>query len=158
MSISNISSATNPFLTSMQSGIKQRNSDFSALGQALNTGDLSGAQQAFAAFQSDQQNLFSILQSQSSQQSNLQNGGTQQGNPLQALQQALSSGDLSGAQQAFAALQQTMTHGHHHHHHGGGVQNSTQSASLTSTGSDSDNDGDGNGNGSSSIGGIDVKA
>ena len=87
MSISNISSATNPFLTSMQSGIKQRNSDFSALGQTLNTGD------------------------------------------------------LSGAQQAFAALQQTMTHGHHHHHHGGGVQNSTQSASLTSTGSDSDNDG-----------------
>jgi hypothetical protein len=154
MSISSISSATNPFLTSMQSGIKQRNSDFSALGQALNAGDLPGAQQAFSAFQSDQQNLFSIMQSQNSQQSNLQNSSNQQSNPLQALQQALSSGDLSGAQQAFAALQQTMAHGHHHHHHGGGVQNSTQSASLTSTGSDSDNDGDG----SSSISGIDVKA
>ncbi len=155
MTISSISSATNPFLTSLQGDVKQRNSDFSALGQALNAGDLSGAQQAFASLQSDQQNLISVMQSQGGQQSNPQNGGNQQTDPLQALQQALNSGDLSGAQQAFAALQQTMVHGHHHHHHhnnASGVQNGTQSATITPTGSNSDGDG------SSSVGGIDVKA
>lgn len=154
MSISGISSATNPYLTSLQNGIQQRNTDFKALGQALNSGDLSAAQQAFAVFQNDQQNLFSILQSQGGQQSNLQNGGNQQGNPLQALQQALNSGDLSGAQQAFAALQQLLNHGHHHQHHTGGVQ---AAATTNASGAGTDNDGDNDGSGSSGTG-IKVKA
>jgi hypothetical protein len=55
---------------------------------------------------------------------------------FQALGQALQSGNLQGAQQAFSSLQQDAIPGagfggHHHHHHGGGqVQRSSSSNNV----------------------------
>ncbi|MGO9018619.1 MAG: hypothetical protein ACLQVJ_09755 [Syntrophobacteraceae bacterium] len=115
MSVSAVSSTDSSYQTNLQTGFTQVQNDFNQLGQALQSGDLAGAQSAFATLQQDMQNV-----SQSQSQS-----GQQQSN-WSALASALQSGDLAGAQQAFAALQ---TNHHHHHHHSGGSQG---------TGSDSD--------------------
>ena len=97
-----------------------------------------------------------VSQSQSGQQTD-QQGTSQRGVDFQALAQALQSGDLTGAQKAFASLQQDMrgAHGHHHHRSSGatqGPQTGVTGASVTN--SDSDNDGD-NDSGSL-VGGINV--
>jgi ribosomal protein S20 len=85
--------------------------DFRQLTQAIQSGDLSGAQSAFQAIQ--------------------QSGVTPPANSpfandLAAIGQALQSGDISSAQKALASLQldaqqaqQAHHHGHHHHRHHG---------------------------------------
>src|ERR1035438_1851225 len=108
------STATNSIT---QSPWAQTKSLFDQLGQALQNGDLKGAQAAFAA-----------LQQNAPQGTSAQNG---QGNgsgqsPFAALGQALQSGDLAAAQQAYSQIQQTG--GHHHHHHG-----SQSNSSATTT-------------------------
>jgi len=90
----------------------QASNPFQQLSQALASGNLSAAQQAFATIQ------------QNAPQGATQNGqGTTSQNARQnaftALSQALQSGNLTAAQQAFAQLQQAGG-GHHHHHHGQG--------------------------------------
>jgi hypothetical protein len=90
----------------------QANNPFQQLSQALASGNLSAAQQAFATIQ------------QNAPQGVAQNGqGTTSQNAQQsaftALAQALQAGNLTAAQQAFAQLKQTGG-GHHHHHHGQG--------------------------------------
>ena len=88
-------SPNNPYVQSAQTGqasaFKQRRQDFEALAQALSSVDLSGAQSAFSALQQD---FKKVGQAQSGQQT----GASGQDNfqtALQALGQALSSGDLS---------------------------------------------------------------
>ena len=81
---------------------------FLQLAGAINSGNLTGAQQAFA---------------QLSQSLGLNSTGTP-ANPfmqaLAAIGQDLQSGDLQGAQQTLASLQQQARSGRgHHHHHGG---------------------------------------
>jgi len=80
-----------------------RQSDLKQLGQALQSGDLAGAQAAY-------NNIASLGQ----------NGPFAGGNPFRAIQtdqkfanlgQALQSGDLAGAQQAFASLGSAGGHG-----------------------------------------------
>ncbi|MHB9119606.1 MAG: hypothetical protein ACYC2R_15245 [Burkholderiales bacterium] len=162
MSISSISSGSNPYVQNAQSGasglsdlFKQRKQDFSSLASALKSGDLQGAQQAFASLQQDKQ---TIQQSRGAQgagggdsdgdndgsksgQAGAQGIGSQRSKDFAALSSALGSGDLQGAQQAFATLQQdiqTSRQGHHHHHQqGAGVQPSasTSTGSTASTGS-----------------------
>ena len=117
MSISAVSSNVTAYQTNTQNSFQQRRADFQQLAQALQSGDLSGAQQAFAALQ--QAGSSSGTQGQGSPPSG-------QNNPLASdlstLGQALQSGDLSSAQKAFATLQQDMQgmrQAHHHHHHGG---------------------------------------
>jgi hypothetical protein len=67
---------------------------------------------------------------------------SQGGKDLEALANALSSGDLSGAQQAFASLQQDLQgtgrvrRHHHHHHHGSGSVSSTTPTAGTTTQTD----------------------
>src|SRR5208337_1153953 len=132
MSISGISSdptvsqnyASNPF--------QKVRKDFAALGKALNSGSsdaLTTASSALATLQSD---LAQMQQVQQQTQTGQQTGASSQfSNDLQALQGAIQSGDLPGAQKAFAALQsdmqqarqtqggqQTQKAHHHHHHHG----------------------------------------
>ncbi len=126
MSIDSISggnpAAINPFQN--QPGPRGKmGKDFSALAKALSSGDINAAKTAFATIQSDfksnqgkandgdgdDQNSSSTLAATSANSSN-------SNNPMAALASALSSGDLSGAQQAFSQLQK----GHHHHRHGGG--------------------------------------
>jgi len=74
---------------------QQQRQNFNKLSQALQSGDLSAAQQAFAALSSKSPNA------------------SNPNSPLAKLGRALQSGDLNAAQQAFSSLR---TGGHHHHH------------------------------------------
>ncbi len=81
----------------LQSYFQQRGSDLQQLGQALQSGDLAGAQQEFSAIQT------------LGQSGPVANGdpfiSSQREQDFQAIGQALQSGDLAGAQQAFAQLE-----------------------------------------------------
>ena len=83
----------------LQTYFQARNSDLQQLGQALQSGDLAGAQQEFQAIQT------------LGQSGPFANGDpfklSQREQDFQAIGQALQSGDLAGAQQAFAQLQST---------------------------------------------------
>jgi len=130
MTINNVSSAASLYQTETQSPWKQRAQDFKALQSALQTGDLSGAQQAFATLQKDLPSSAPTTKpSSSSSQS------TPASKDFQALQSALSSGDLSGAQQAFASLKQDLQSAgkahKHQHHHSGSESSATPVASST---------------------------
>jgi hypothetical protein len=151
MSISSVSNGTNPYTQSLQSSplsdaFKQSKQDFAALGSALQSGDLAGAQKAFAALQQDKSTISqarggqgsdsdgsSSTVSQTAQSS--QSGTSSVQDLMNQLKQALGSGDLQGAQQAFASLQQNMqaSRGHGHHHHGGGSQSNTTSSTGTTS-------------------------
>jgi len=114
MSIDAISS--NPYQTNeTQANYQQMRNYFEQLGQALQSGDLSGAQNAFSSLQ-QQLPSSSVNQSQTTQQNSQSTFTTD----MNALGQALQSGDLSKAQDVFSKLQQDMKavqNGHHHHHH-----------------------------------------
>jgi thioredoxin-like negative regulator of GroEL len=93
---------------------------FGQLTGAIQSGDLSAAQNAFAALTQAQPNQGSGPFSQA----------------LSQIGDALQSGDIGKAQQALAALQQQMqamkgAHHHHGHHHGGGGGDKSQSASAS---------------------------
>jgi len=122
MSISSLSSASNPYA---QSGTisphQQARTDFSALSQALASGNLSGAQQAFSAFQQDMQGIQAV---QSAPAASAQTGPGNFQTQLASIGQALQSGNLTAAKNAFSSLQQGVQqsaqlaagHGHHMHH------------------------------------------
>jgi hypothetical protein len=149
MSISGVSSNPNAYQSSgVQSNFKQVRQDFRDLASALQSGDLSGAQNAFAALQQLMQNAQPSSQSQSQ-------GNSKQDQfsiDLAAIGKALQSGDLNSAQHAFTKLQQDIQAvqqgGHHRRHHAHGAQgannaiNSTTGASANgATDSDGDHDG-----------------
>ena len=137
MAISSISGlTTNPFQSQTnQTSFRQT---FNQLVSALNSGDLSTAQQAFSA----------LSQLQSNGQG--PNSNSPLSKALSQIGQALQSGDPSVVQQALATLQQA--HGHHHGHHGhhGGDAPSTSSQIVQGSSSDA--------NGSSSGNAVDVTA
>jgi hypothetical protein len=141
MNTSSISATTSPYYQATDpSSFQQRSQDFKALANALQSGDLSSAQSAFAAFQKD-------LPSSSQASSNQPFGQNSQANKdFQTLQTSLGSGDMSGAQSAFTALQKDLKSAggvqgshHHHRHHGSNAAatNSASSAATNTTGSDS---------------------
>jgi len=106
--------STSSIYQELQAYFQQRGSDLQQLGQALQSGDLAGAQQEYAAIQAlgqsgpfDSGNAFQKTQRQQD---------------FDAIGQALQSGDLAGAQQAFAQLQATF-----HHHRQVASQSSTSS-------------------------------
>jgi hypothetical protein len=115
MNISSISNQTTAqYQPSLEGPFKQRFQDFRALQSALQSGNLSDAQSAFAAFQNDIQN--------GSKDPGTLGNGTQQAQTakdLQALGDALKSGDVAAAQKAFATVKQDMQamRGQHHHGH-----------------------------------------
>ncbi len=130
MSVTSIS-PNSPYLSSLQS-ITQPKQDFFSLANALNTGDLAGAQKAFATLQQDLQ-----IRTQSPL-TQVPLGGTI-GQDFQALQKALDSGDVSEAKTVFHTLmqdlQQARGHHRHHGHHHHGEQNPTDnSGTSTNTG------------------------
>ncbi len=93
---------------------------WSQLAQALQAGDLGGAQQAFATIA---QRVQAADPSRSGQGATAgQGSGSSLHQDYAALAQALQSGDLASAQQAFAQLQQDLQalpgRHHRHHHHG----------------------------------------
>src|SRR5277367_1676328 len=91
--------SSNSIYQELQQYFQQRGSDQQALGQALQSGDLAGAQQAFNAIQT------------LAQSGPFANGGaykaSQREQDFDAVGQALQAGNLAGAQQAFAQLQAT---------------------------------------------------
>ena len=90
----------------ISSNWQQRRQSFDALSQALQSGDMTAAQQAF-----------------SSLSSTFPAGITNDPNsPLAKLGQALKSGDLSAAQSAFAEIRGHKGHRAHHHHHHAAAQ------------------------------------
>ena len=143
--------------------------DWSALGQALQSGSLSSAQTALGKLQQDAQTVWqSHLQQetqnaqsvyalmQSNQGSAATSGITSAAsapstaspvqNDLNALNQALQSGDTTGAQKLLAQLEQDLQasgqgsgqgsgqiHGGHHHHHHGGFSGLNASSGYATT-------------------------
>src|SRR5438105_2195897 len=127
--------------SSLQTLLTQPKQDLLALQTDLSSGNLPGAQKDFAAFQQDALNLFKNSNSQQNSQGSAQTGSSPLSTDLQALQSALSSGDVTGAKKALAAFQQDlqtagMAHRHHgrHHHHEGDTQNTATSSQNRSNG------------------------
>jgi ribosomal protein S20 len=110
----------------MQDKFKQMKDDMQKLGQALQSGDLSGAQQVYSSLQKLLPSS-SGSQTQNSRQSTL-------ANDVNALGQALQSGDLSKAQDAYATLQKDMqaTHKKHHHHHAAAASSASSDSTVNS--------------------------
>lgn len=131
MSVSGISSSS--FANySAQSVRGQMQQEFQQLGQDLQSGNLSAAQQDFTTLQQ--------LTGQSSSNPSESNSPIAQ--EFSQLSQDLQSGNLSGAQQDYAKIQQefqnqaSQTHGHHHHHGGGDSGKGQISQLLSQLGQD----------------------
>jgi len=139
MSISGISSTQNCYQTGSQSPVQGLGSNMQQLGAALQSGNLSSAQQAYSAVESSLTNIQGGSAGGSSGQggsflSQLQQSMSQIGSDLQ-------SGNVSAASTAFTSLQQTLQGaaalsgqtgqvGYHHHHHGGGGAQATASSTA----------------------------
>lgn len=97
------------------------------MASALNSGNLTNAQQAYAALNA----------LQNSGQGSPGNSNNPLSQALSQIGQALQNGDLTGAQQALSSLQQSHSHhSHGHHHHAGGgnsVNNQATSATSNAT-------------------------
>lgn len=120
MSVSPITASNAYSALSPTTDAGTRPSSFKNLAKSLESGDLAGAQSAFAALQ---QNAPAGAAAGTSGKAN------PIGDDISAIGKALSAGDLTGAQQAFAKLrddgkaaqsaQGTQgAGGHHHGHHG----------------------------------------
>lgn len=123
MNVSSVSQSQSTFDPSaMKAQFKQRRQDFQSLQDALQSGDLSAAQSAFAALQKDAP----------AGKADKSKDNSPMSKDFQALQTALQSGNISDAQKAFATLQQDMKTAraaHHHHHHQ--ASDSTQTPAAT---------------------------
>jgi hypothetical protein len=129
MSISGISSSSSAnYRQSIQNNFQQFRPEFQQVGQDLQSGGLSPAQQDFAKLQQLGPQTNSTSTSQSA------NPVAQQFNQLA---QDLQSGNLSAAQLDYSKIQQDLqsqtqgAQGHPHHHHGGG-EGSTETSQLFS--------------------------
>jgi hypothetical protein len=138
-SISNANSTSSWFQTNP---FRQRQQDFQALGSALQSGDLDGAQKAFAQLQADAppppppggQPPQSASSSSSSSSSSTADTIK---NDFQTLADALKSGNLDDAKKAFSQLQDDMkaakqahAGGHHHRHR---AEQSTDAANANAS-------------------------
>jgi hypothetical protein len=92
--------------------------DFQSLVSAISSGNLSQAQQAYATLTQLQTGNGTSSSSSTSSASSAPQNGFQQA--LSQIGSDLQSGNITGAQQTLASLQQSHEGGGHHHHHGGG--------------------------------------
>jgi hypothetical protein len=123
MTISAISSSSTSFISTFQ---KDRQA-FNQLAKALQSGDLTAAQNAYNTLAS----------------SPMAQGNSPFAQAIQQIGQDLQSGDasaLADAQKVMSSLQQAR--GHHHHHHGGGEVSDASKTSSTNGANASDPDGD----------------
>jgi hypothetical protein len=146
MSIASIAdTALNSLLTATRSAqngsgtgkFQQIQSEFQQLGQDLQAGNLTQAQQDYATLSQNFPNAQGGTATGTT-------GATANGaNPLAqaftALSQDLQNGNLSGAQQDYATIQQDFQQQqqgsgavHHHHHHGGGGGEAQQGSQISS--------------------------
>ena len=127
MTVSNLSAAAPQ--AAWQQNAEQFKQSFDALGSAIQSGDLSSAQDALTSLQQSQP-------ANASNKANISNG------PLSkdwaALQQALQSNDPNAAKQAFTQLQTDMKALHKgHHHHAKGANAAAANAPASSQPDDS---------------------
>jgi hypothetical protein len=126
MSISTVPATPPAFQPNAQQGAFRQ--DFQSLTSALQSGDLSSAQQAYQTLLSDNPQLASATQSGN-------------GNPFQqaiaSIGAALQNGDLSGAQNALQTMQANMKAHHGHHHHAQSTSDAANAASVDGTQSNS---------------------
>ena len=111
----------------MRAQFKQRTQDFTALQNALQSGDLADAQKAFASFQQD------IKGSGQASGRHHHHGAGQNGQltkDVAALQDALQTGDVTSAQKAFATFQKDIQN----------LRNARQAQHSRPTGNDGDAD------------------
>jgi len=115
----------------VQNRMQQFRQEFQQLGEDLQSGNLSAAQQDFATLQ------------QLGPQGNSTTSSAQSSNPIaqafNQLAQDLQSGNLSAAQQDYSNIQQDFQNQaqqaeghHHHHHHGGGEGEQSEISQLFS--------------------------
>ncbi len=105
-------------LVNWQDKMKQFQTNFADLANALQSGDLSAAQKAFSA-------LSQGMPSNNNPENTIKND-------FDALGKALQSGDLDAAKKAFSKLEQDMQASrkmHHHSHHKKVEQSDTETAS-----------------------------
>ena len=130
MSVSTVSSSSPLATSGLPTDYRKARADLQALSNALQSNDLAGAQQDFAALQQDAPVFTQAL-------SSAQTTSTASPvNDLKSLATALQSNDLTGAQSALGAFKQDMASmtgvGHHHRHHPYGAGSSaTTPASST---------------------------
>src|SRR5271170_6715506 len=119
-----------------QGKFQQVQSEFQQLGQDLQAGNLTQAQQDFATLSQNFPNAQSGTTTSATA-----SGGNPIAQAFTALSQDLQNGNISGAQQDYATIQQDFQQQqqgagqvHHHHHHGGGggQQGSQVSQTLNS--------------------------
>jgi hypothetical protein len=137
-SISGLSSTTDPYQATNLSAFVQFVNDFNAIGNALQSGNLSSAQSALATFQQD-------LPGNAQTPSNQPFGNNTQANAdYQSLAGALQSGDLVSAQKAFASLQNDLEGGGKtkRHQQGSSDSGSTQTSNSTAAASTSPEEAD----------------
>jgi hypothetical protein len=148
MSISGIANtALSSLLTATQSAqngggqgkFQQIQSEFQQLGQDLQAGNLTQAQQDYATLSQNFPNAQTGTTSGTSTTGSTANGANPIAQAFTALAQDLQNGNLSGAQQDYATIQQDFQQQqqgsgavHHHHHHGGGQEGSQISSALNS--------------------------
>ncbi len=154
MSISGISSAaSNAALLQLY---QQRNQALASLESAVQSGNISTAQQSLTALQQDTQTIQSTLDPSGNQSASGQGAGSSSGqtagasaqsafaSDLTALLQAVQSGNTATAQQDATAVQNDLqnagsqqapaaTSGHHHHHHHMAQAADSASASSSTT-------------------------
>ena len=132
----NTASGTTNAAATTNSPYRSAREDFKSLGKALQSGDLSAAKDALTQLQSD----IAAVGGQSGRGNSLlgQLASTDgaAAKDLQAVSDAIDSGSVSDAQNAFAQLRQDVHAGGHHHHGdssaAGGAAGATAGASSTS--------------------------
>jgi hypothetical protein len=101
MNITAIASTTHALPTNIQIELGQSAGDFTALQEALQTGNLSAARRAYAVFRQD-------VATQAGPAA-LFSPNTQAGHDLQAVGNSLNAADIRGAQTAFGALERDIS-------------------------------------------------
>jgi len=141
MSITAVNSNSTIYPTNPSANAKQVRADFQNLTDALQSGDLASAQQAFAALQKDDPQVAKALAQSDQTGSNPQVGA------LQSLATALQSGSVPAAQTAFASLQQALKghRGHHRQAAPAATAPSTPANAGAASGADNDGDNDNSG-------------
>lgn len=138
MSVSSISSGTSLNPTDWRSTVKQGKQDFKQLLGALQSGDVSGAQQAYSAMQQLLPGLQTALQT-GADTGNIASAANTLGTDFSALGAALGSGSLTDAQGAVTKLQQDVQayrQGHYQFGNTGRTGTVDNAAQPSSTGSD----------------------
>ena len=136
MSTNSISSVTPAYPPPAQNGAQQ---NFQALAQAVQAGNLSGAQQGLQTMQQGMKSHHAQQAYATLTQSMPQSGASANGavNPFQqaiaSIGGALQSGDVSGAQQGLQTMQQGMKSHHGHRHHAAPEQGASSPATPAST-------------------------